>query len=158
MADLNEERLLDWDDEIEAESEFVLLPDGVYEFQVIKVEKTSQNKTEKLPACKKAVVHCKITDGSGNSTTCSANFFMIGKLEWKISELFRCIGLKKKGEKCKMNWNDVEGRTGWLKLGHRNGTGSYAGQTFNDIQKFIPPERVEAEKQSAEANESGADW
>ena len=44
------ERELNWDDEISQESEFTLLEDGDYDFEVTKFERGRSNGSEKIPA------------------------------------------------------------------------------------------------------------
>ena len=46
------ERELDWDDEIERESDFVLLPEGDYDFTVTGFERARHEGSEKLPPWK----------------------------------------------------------------------------------------------------------
>ena len=60
----NFERELGWEDTIEKDSEFVLLPDGLYYFTVKSLERgrhtPNPQNPGKLPACNKATVNIKI--------------------------------------------------------------------------------------------------
>ena len=61
-----EERELGWDDVIENDSpEFVILPDGDYDFEVVDFERGRHNGSEKLPPCNKAIVHIRIEGKEG---------------------------------------------------------------------------------------------
>lgn len=70
------ERAFNWDDEIEKESEFVLLPEGTYNFEVIKFERGNHNGSDKLPPCKKAILTIKIFGNKGEETTIIHNLFL----------------------------------------------------------------------------------
>lgn len=67
--------------------------------------------SEKIPPCNKAVVTFTIW-GAEDKTEITENFFLCNKFEWKLSQLFLSIGLKKRGEPLKMNWNAVTGAKG----------------------------------------------
>ena len=79
------ERELDWNDEIEKDSDFTLLPEGDYDFTVESFERGRHPGSDKLPACNKAILKLHT------------------KTEGMISAFFTAIGQKKKGEKVKMN-------------------------------------------------------
>ena len=131
------ERALDWDDEIEKENEFVLLPEGVYDFEVIKFERGNHNGSDKLPACKKAILTIKISDGKGKETTIIHNLFLHTKTEGMLSALFLAIGEKKHGEKVRMNWQSVTGAKGRCKVI----VDTYNGNQYNKIKSFITPDK-----------------
>lgn len=135
MADFDRE--LGWDDVIEKDgSEFVLLPDGDYNFEIVDLERGRHAGSEKLPACNKAILHVRIKAEEG-TITLQHNLFMHTKTEGMVSAFFTSIGQKKKGERIKPNWNAVIGSTGKLKLGSKTYTKD--GETkgpFNEIKKF----------------------
>ncbi|MGI6751105.1 MAG: hypothetical protein ACOX4U_00570 [Anaerovoracaceae bacterium] len=135
--DWDDERALDWDDEIENDGpDFILLPEGDYDFEITTFERATHTGSEKLPPCKKAIVHIKVTGAEG-STTIKHNLFLHTKTEGMLCAFFLSIGQRKKGEKLKMNWNMVPGATGRLKLGIRNYTND-KGETrqYNEIKRF----------------------
>ncbi|MBQ7757039.1 MAG: hypothetical protein IJX42_00385 [Oscillospiraceae bacterium] len=101
-----------WDDEISDEgSEFVLLPEGDYDFTVSKFERARHQGSEKMPPCNMAKVTFTIW-GAEDKIEIVDNFYLCDKFEWKLSALFLSIGLKKRGEHLKMNWNLVTGAKG----------------------------------------------
>ena len=59
------ERSFDWNDTIENDSSFVLLPAGDYDFTVTKFERARHQPgpNSKLPPCNKAVLTLEVTDG-----------------------------------------------------------------------------------------------
>ena len=65
----NEERVIDWDDQITDDGEYsgeesVVLPEGNYPFEVIKVEKAWYDGSSKIPACNMAKVSSAWTAAS----------------------------------------------------------------------------------------------
>ena len=136
MADTNEGRALGWDDSVEKESEFILLPEGDYDFTVRTFERGYHNGSDKMPACNKATMHIRITDPvSGEAVTIFHNLFLHSKTEWALSEFFVSLGLKKKGEKIAMPWNLVPGRWGRCKVKPQE----HKGKMYNNITKFYDP-------------------
>lgn len=133
-------RALDWDDEIEKENEFVLLPEGVYDFEVVKFERGNHNGSDKLPACKKAILTIKISDDKGKETTIIHNLFLHTKTEGMLSAFFLAIGEKKHGEKVRMNWQNVTGAKGKCKVI----VDTYNGNQYNKIKSFVTPDKKPA--------------
>ena len=66
MADM--EREFNWDDTIEKDStDFVLLQEGDYDFEVESYERARHGGSEKLPPCNKAVLKLRIPDAVDNA-------------------------------------------------------------------------------------------
>ena len=94
--------VLDWGDEIEKESSFVELPAGDYEFTIDHYERARFNGSDKLPPCNMATVYFNIRTFDGQEVQIRENFILHKKMEWKLSELFRGVGLKGENEKIVM--------------------------------------------------------
>ena len=92
----NNNYVFDWNDEINNEDSFVLLPDGDYEFTVKDFERTRFDGSDKLPACNKAIVTLTV-HGEHDNAVITENFLLCSQLEWKISALFLSVGMKKHG-------------------------------------------------------------
>ncbi len=139
MADF--ERELNWDDEISKESDFVLIPEGDYRFTVAGFERGRHEGSDKLPPCNKAIVTLRVELPDGTTQDIKHNLFLHSKCEGLLSAFFTAIGLKKKGEPLKMNWNSVLGTSGRCKITVRNYTtkDGNSGQS-NDIKKFYAPD------------------
>ena len=134
------ERELDWNDEIEKDSDFTLLPEGDYDFTVESFERGRHPGSDKLPACNKAILKLRIDSNEG-STILTHNLFLHTKTEGMISAFFTAIGQKKKGEKVKMNWNAVIGAKGRCKLSIRNWIGNDGEEhQSNEIKKLYEKE------------------
>lgn len=142
-----EERELQWDDVIERDtSEFILLPEGDYEFTVESYDKARHQGSENLPACNKAILKLRIETPEG-TTYVSHNLFLHTKTERLLSAFFSSIGQKKKGEALRMNWNQVPGSTGRAKIGIYHYTNKNGEQRqSNEIKRFYPKEEGPAYK------------
>jgi hypothetical protein len=117
-------------------SGFVLLPDGDYDFTVNKVSRFRHEGSEKVPPCNAITVELTVW-GPEDKTVISARFYLIRKFEWKLSQFFLSIGLKKHGEPLNMRWN-IEGCRGKCKVyvdTYNKSNGSGEGQS-NKIKKF----------------------
>ena len=136
-----EEKELQWDDTITKDSsDFILLPEGDYNFTVESFERGRHGGSEKLPPCNKAVLTLRIETAEGTARI-THNLFLHSKTEGMLSAFFTCIGQKKKGEPLKMNWNQVPGSSGRCKIGihsYKNRDGE--DRQSNDVKKFYPKE------------------
>lgn len=144
MSEYNNEGYeIGWDDQIEKESpEFVILPEGDYDFEVIDFERGRHGGSDKLPPCNKATVHIKIEGPEGISII-RHNLFLHSITEGMLTAFFTGIGQRRKGEKVKMNWSAVIGSTGIAKVGIKKWTNdSGVEMTFNEIKKFYETETV----------------
>nr|DAQ40178.1 MAG TPA: Protein of unknown function (DUF669) [Caudoviricetes sp.] len=134
-----------WEDTIQKDSEFVLLPDGLYYFTVVGMERTrhmpNPQNPGKLPACNKAIVSIKIVANEGE-TELRHNLFLHSSTEGMLSAFFAAIGQKKKGEPLRMNWNTIIGATGVCKVGTRQ----YNGNNYNEVKSMLYPEDVDYTK------------
>jgi hypothetical protein len=108
-------RVFDWDDEIQEESSFILIPEGEYKFTVEKVERGNYDGSDKIPPCKKAIVTFIVHAPEGD-VRINENYFLCYSQEWKLSQLFLSVGLKKHGEKLRMNWTGLPGLSGFCKV------------------------------------------
>lgn len=138
------DRAFEWDDEIEQENEFVILPEGEYDFEVTSFKRGEYGGGDKLPPCKKAILTIKITDGT-DSTVITHNLFLHSKCEGILSAFFTSIGQKRHGEKVRMNWSAVAGSKGRCKVK----VDTYNGNQYNRISSFLPPKEIKPSEYSA---------
>lgn len=141
MADLNT-RTFDWDDEIENEgSEFVILQPGEYFFEVKNFEKGTFPGSQKVPPCNKAILTLAIQDGNGRTlTTIKDDIFLCEATEWRISQFFISVGLKKHGERTKMRWNECIGTKGRVKIRQDKWEGRDGNEMIsNRVDKYCDP-------------------
>ena len=132
-----------WDGPIENDSpDFVLLPDGDYDFEVIEFERARHAGSDKLPPCNKAIVHIKI-EGEEGVSIIKHNLFLHSSTEGLLCAFFMGIGQRKKGEKVTMNWNKVVGSKGKCKVVIDNWIGKDDEKKKNNkITKFYEPEEA----------------
>lgn len=138
------ERELGWDDEIQQDApEFIVLPEGIYQFTVKEFERTRHTPTPqgKLPACNKAVISVEIETEQGKALL-KHNLYLHSSTEGMLSAFFGAIGQKKKGEPLKMNWQTVIGAKGYCKVRKR----LYNGSEYNDVKSMLYPEDVDMTK------------
>jgi len=135
MVDNN---IMDWNDTIESDGqEFILLEEGDYNFTVTNFERGRFPGGQKVPACNKASITVQVdTEGEGLAIV-KFDLLLYRTLEWRIASFFRCIGMKKQGEKLVMDWNKVVGSRGRAHIKQRSYTNSFGEEkTINDIDKF----------------------
>lgn len=101
-----------WDDTIEKDSEFVLLPKGDYDFEITALERGRYAGGDKLPPCNKATVSVLLKAPDLPEVTIKKDLFLHSSVEGILCAFFSAIGFRQKGEKIAMNWNKVVGATG----------------------------------------------
>lgn len=135
------EREFNWDDFIENDGgEYILLPEGDYDFKVLSFERERHQGSAKLPPCNKAVLNIEVTSPQGK-TTIRHNLFLHSKCEGLLCAFFSSIGQRKRGEKLQMNWNSITGATGKCKVKIHTWTKDDGSQgQSNEISKFYEKE------------------
>ncbi len=137
MANTNDlGREFGWDDTIEHDSTFELVPAGDYWFTVTGFSRGRHNGSEKLPPCPKAELKLELTDGQ-HKTTLTHNLFLHSITEGMLCSFFAAIGQRKHGEQLRMNWQKVVGARGRCKVTVRQWTSRSGNENeSNDIAKF----------------------
>ncbi len=134
----NKDMLMDWNDSIETDGQdFILLPEGDYNFTVTNFERGRFPGGPKVPACNKASITVQVDTKDGLAIV-KFDLLLYRSLEWRISAFFRCIGQKKHGEKLTMDWNKIIGSNGRAHFKQRSYTNNQGEEKFtNDIDRFI---------------------
>lgn len=128
-----------WDDEIKEESSFILLPEGDYAFAIKKFDKGRYDGGDKIPACPKAIVTFTVYTPDGQSVDIQENFLLHKKMEWKLSEFFASVGLKKKDEPIRMPWTPaLIGKGGVCKIIVHSYKKDGENRQTNRIDKLYP--------------------
>lgn len=128
---------LGWDSAIEHDSEgFELLPEGDYNFRVIKFERGRHEGSDKLPPCNKATLTLEVSDGVHRGTL-QHNLFLHSRTEGLLCAFFTAIGQRKHGERLNPRWDQVIGATGTCQVEIRTWRGR-DGDTkqSNSIKRF----------------------
>ena len=104
---------LDWNGTLESDgSEYTVLPEGDYVYEVVNMERGSFPGSEKMGKCNKATLTLRVTDDTGNTVQVFDDLILHKRMEWKLSQFFLSVGLKKRGEPLVMDWNKVVGAKG----------------------------------------------
>lgn len=136
FGNVNEYEEIAYEGTIEEESGgFTLLPEGDYEFTVNKVTRGRYEGSDKMPACNSVSVELTVW-GANDKAVITERFFLVRKFEWKLSQFFLSIGVKKHGEPLNMRWN-IEGMKGKCKvyIDKYQKSGGGEGQS-NKVKKF----------------------
>ena len=103
---------MDWNDTIENDGqEYIILPEGDYNFVVSTFERGRFPGSAKMQACNKASLTLQVETEDGIASV-RTDLILNRMLEWKISAFFRCIGRKKHGERLVMDWTNLIGAKG----------------------------------------------
>lgn len=87
---------LGWEDSIKQDSQdFEPIPEGDYNVTIEKYDRSRSKGEGKLPPCRMAVVYFTVHT-QNRDVTIRENYILHKNLEWKLSELFRGVGLKKR--------------------------------------------------------------
>lgn len=147
------DRPLDWDDTIESDvEEYVLLPEGDYDFTVESFDRGRYEGGEKLPPCNKAVLRLRI-DAAQGSVYITHNLFLHTVTEGLLSAFFAGIGQKRRGEPLRMDWGRVPGSTGRAKVGIRTYQKNGESRQINEVKRFYPKQDAEKQAPSYKAGE-----
>lgn len=142
---------MDWESTIENDgTRIVTLPEGDYEFTVTKFEKGWYDGSSKIPACPKAMLEFTIEVSGVGTSIVKENIYIDESVEWKICEFFRCIGLRKHGERQKMPWAQCVGKKGVAHISVNEYVGN-DGKNYknNKIVRFLDTSEEEKQEESA---------
>ena len=147
-----EERAMNWDDTIENDSSFRLIPDGDYAFTVRTFQRGRYEGASKIGPCPKAILDLDVVTPEG-VVTIQHNLLLHTRCEGLLCEFFTCIGQRRHGQPLKMNWSTVTGARGRLRIGTRSWVGTKDGRTHqsNEVKRFLEPDEPAAPALTAAA-------
>lgn len=142
----------DWDSAIEKDGEeFVLLPEGKYNFEVTGFERQryTPGANSRMPACPMALLKLRVSSELGTATV-EERLYLHSSAEWKLCQFFTAIGQRSRGERLVPNWRAVLGAKGRCEVTVRQWT-DRNGETRknNQIKTFLEPEEASALAQSS---------
>ena len=128
---------MDWNDTIENDGqEFIILPEGDYNFVVSAFERGRFPGSAKMQACNKASLTLQVETEEGIASV-RTDLILNRLVEWRISAFFRCIGRKKHGERLVMDWNNLIGAKGRAHFKPRKYTDKEGNEKqANDVDRF----------------------
>ena len=128
---------LDWDATIEDDGqEFITLEEGDYNFTVTGFERGRFPGGPKIPACNKATITMQVKTDAGLAVI-RTDLLLYKTLEWKLASFFRCVGLKKHGERVQIDWNTIvgcRGRAHFKTRSYKDKNGE--DRVTNDVERF----------------------
>lgn len=130
---------LDWDDEIGDADEYVLLEEGDYEFTVAAMAREHYDGGAKYGPCNRAALTLRVDLPDGTAASVREGIILHTSFEWKIAAFFRCIGLKKRGERLRPDWGKVVGRKGKAHFVKREYQSGKETRTANGVERFYDP-------------------
>lgn len=135
---------LDWDGSVEDSGGFELLEPGCYPFEVKRLERERFEGSAKMAACPRAKLTLELTLG-GRTATIVDRLLLNTKMQWRISRFFEALGYEKDAEgRMPMHWNEVEGKTGWLRLKVREYRGNDgSARKSNDVEEYVAASRAD---------------
>ncbi|MCL2136836.1 MAG: hypothetical protein FWH40_04860 [Coriobacteriia bacterium] len=107
------------------------LPSGVYEFTARSFERTRSSTGKPM-----VKLLLDVSNPSGPDQAVYCYLVISQSTEWKLSQFFLAIGLKRPGEAVTVNWNDVPGKGGLLEL-ELEQSEQHGAQ--NSVKSFIVP-------------------
>lgn len=138
---MDNQKTFNWDDEISNESSFVIFPAGNYKFTVEGFEREYYGGGPKIPPCNKANLTLKIEDELGRHVTINDGLFLCEVMEWKLCSFFTAIGLRKHGEKVRMAWDKIIGRSGMCKIFIDEYEKNGKKYQNNKVDSYLDPEQ-----------------
>ena len=133
----DQDMCLDWDSAIENDGqEFITLEEGDYNFTVTGLERGRFPGGPKIPACNKASITMQVNTDEGIAVI-RTDLLLYKTLEWKLASFFRCIGLKKHGERVQLDWNAIvgcHGRAHFKPRPYKDKNGE--DRLANDVERF----------------------
>ena len=133
---------MNWDSYIENEGElrFVTLPEGDYDFEVTKFEKSNYEGSPKVKPCPMALLELTFTAPEVGKSVVKERLFLDESVEWKLCEFFRSIGQKQHGKGITMDWDKVLGAKGHAHLIVNSWEGQDGEEkTNNRVKRFLDP-------------------
>lgn len=136
-------KALDWgDDYVEKGADYILLPEGEYDFVIESFERGWFDGSDKAPACPRAELKVRVETPEG---ICIMNesLLLYDRMQWKIAEFFLSIGAEKDADgRVKVNWNSVPRAFGRAFVEIRPDKND-PNKKYNHVKKFLPKPKKE---------------
>ena len=154
-------RAFTWEDEAEVQdSQFELLPEGEYDYEVVGFKRERFAGSSKMAACPIAVLTLRCTSPKASGTG-FCRLFLNSKVVWRITAFFKSCGLMRpdtpEGTRFPMTlFEQVIGCTGKVKVTITKSEGAN-GKTYenNDYQFVIPRAGAQAPQQPQQQSWGG---
>lgn len=141
MAEDYRGKEIGWDETVEKGTDFVLLPEGDYDFTVESFERSRFDGSDKVPPCNRAQLKLRIESAEGSSIV-NESLLLYDKMQWKLAEFFLSIGAEEVEGKVRMNWQMVPQATGRATINYRTDKNDPT-KKYNQVKKFLPKQKKE---------------
>lgn len=157
MVNVNDIKVFDWDEEFEdTGSDFTVIEEGTYPFTVKSLEKARYGGGAKMPPCPQANVTIEL-DVHGTKRVLADRFYLCETAIWRAARFFKGLGFVDENGRHKPRWNEVEGQSGWCKVGIRTWTGQDGKEReSNEITAYLEPDEFEQALKDYTAGEQAA--
>lgn len=145
---------LEWDDFIQDDGEFTLLPEGDYDFTVKEFTRGTSRNGDNM-----AILKLEVKGADGATTMITENIVLLQNTIWKISSFLRSVGLKKHGERVRMRFKESVGLSGRCHVIQDEYIDTHGKKrTNNKIDQYYDLEEDLGEKLEKEINVRKAPW
>lgn len=129
--------VLGWDDPVKKGQDYILLPEGDYDFIVESFERSWFDGSEKAPACPRAELKLRVETPEG-SCVINDSLLLYKKMEWKIAQFFISIGFEADtNNNVHPNWNLVPRATGRARIEIKPGLKDPT-KKYNYVKDYLP--------------------
>lgn len=145
MSATSKYREMGWDEGFDkdfSENDFIVLPEGDYDFTVESFDRGRHEGSEWTPPCPKAILRLRV-DTPEEPAFITLNLFLCSKDSCRrmIYQFFESIGQVKNGESLRPNWNHgalvgQKGRAHIVQRPDRNDP----SKIYNNVKNFYPKE------------------
>ena len=139
MSDDYRGKEIGWDEEVEKGNEYVLIPEGEYDFTVESFERSRFEGSDKVPPCNRALLKIRV-DAPEGTTVMNESLLLYDKMQWKLAEFFLSIGAEETDGRVKMNWQMVPQSTGRAKIEVTTDKKD-PNKKYNHVKKFLPKQK-----------------
>ncbi len=124
----------------------VLAP-GIYNY-VITNYKQEEYTNSHQQVRKRMCIDVEVTDNDGTKVTIVEKITLIKKMGWKFCQFFLSIGARSQGDSVAMDWNNVIGRGGTLKIKAHSYQSNKTGNMVNThrVDEFLPANTGQAQQ------------
>lgn len=142
---MTEERneALGWDDQIANDDAGLrqLIPEGVYPFEIVDLQRAQHKQTGVIPDCPKAILKVRVFYEETSYVDLMHNLYLHTTREGLLCSFFKGIGQRKHGEKLKPDWNRVVGAKGRCKVVINEWRPDGEIRKRNEIKAFLDPSK-----------------
>jgi hypothetical protein len=143
MTEANE--ALGWDDVISGDDDdFQLIPEGVYPFEIIDLQRGQHKQIGVIPDCPKAILKVRVYHAPGTYSDLRHTLYLHKTRMGLLCVFLKSIGQRKHGDAKAADWSRVVGAKGHCKvtIGEWKPNGSNGESVRKNEIRFLDPIKV----------------